>query len=146
MRRLSVSLKRREAVTVDRITVGKKKLAYVICADKKLRYGNGRSRIAYIGTTKNGIDRLASSAAARTDQILGLHGVERFTVHVVTCTPRQSVKTWHKLERALLLQFKDTFGEVPKCNVQGKHKNYRWSGEDSLFAVARLKTVIEDLS
>jgi NAD-dependent SIR2 family protein deacetylase len=146
MKRLRISLKRREAITVDRVIAGKLKLAYVICADKKLRYGKKRSKIAYIGTTKNGIDRFAQSAASRSEEVFALHGVERFTVHVVTCTPRQKVKTWHKLERALIIAFKVAFGEVPKCNVQGKHKNYTWTGENKMFSIARLLTVIEDLS
>ena len=65
-----------------------------------------------------------------------------FTVHVVTCTPRQKVKSWHKLERALILTFKDLFGAVPKCNVQGKHDNYSWTDEADLFSVKRLGTII----
>jgi hypothetical protein len=146
VKRLRISLKRHEAITVDRVSVGKLKLAYVICADKKLRYGKKRSKIAYIGTTKNGIDRFAQSAASRSDQVFDLRGVERFTVHVVTCTPRQKVKSWHKLERALILTFKNMFGAVPKCNVQGKHANYSWSDEADLFSVPRLTTIIEDLS
>jgi hypothetical protein len=141
---LRISLKRHQATTVDRVSVGKRKLAYVICADKKLRYGKKRSKIAYIGTTKNGIDRFAQSAASRSDQVFSLGGVERFTVHVVTCTPRQKVESWHKLERALILTFKKLFGAVPKCNIQGKHENYSWSDEADL--VPRLTTIIEDLS
>lgn len=133
MKRLRISLKRREAITVDRVSIGKLKLSYVICADKKLHYEKGRSRIAYIGTTKNGIDRFAQSAAGRSDDIFDLWGVERFTVHVVTCTPRQKVKSWHKLERALLLTFKDKFGEIPRANIQGKNKNYVWRDEKGCF-------------
>jgi len=144
MKRLRISLKRHEAITVDRVSIGRQKLAYVICADKKLRYGEKRTKIAYIGTTKNGIDRFAQSAASRSDEVLRLNGVERLTVHVVTCTPRRRVKTWHKLERALLLMFKDMFDEVPICNTQGK--NFKWSGEREMFSVQRLRTVLEDLS
>jgi hypothetical protein len=141
VQRLRISLKRREAITVDRVSVGKLKLAYVICADKKLRYGKKRSKIAYIGTTKNGIDRFAQSSASKSDQVFDLRGVKRFTVHVVTCTPRQNVKSWHKLERALILRFKDLFGAVPRCNVQGGHKNYCWRDETDLFSVSRLTTL-----
>lgn len=144
MKRLRISLKRREAITVDRVSVGKLKLAYIICADKKLRYKEGRSRIAYIGTTKNGIDRVAQSAASRSGAVLRLRGVNRFTVHIVTCTPRTRVKSWHKLERALLLVFKDVFGEVPRRNTHGK--NTKWREEKTLFSERRLRTVIEDLS
>ena len=141
---LRISLKQREAISVDRITVGKLKLAYIICADRKIRYEKMRSRIVYIGTTKNGISRVAQSAASRSDKVLGLRGVGRFTVHIVTCTPRRNVKSWHKLERALLLTFKEMFGQVPTCNTHGK--NTRWKGEEELFRKKRLRQVIEDLS
>lgn len=144
MNRLHISLRRRAAITVDRVTKGNFKLAYVIRANKKLRYETGRSCIAYIGTTKNGIDRMAQSAASQSDSVFKLRGVSNFTVHVVTCTPRNRVKSWHKLERALLLLFREKFGEIPKCNGHGK--KMKWRGEDKLFAKDRLLTVIEDLS
>jgi hypothetical protein len=143
MSRLRISLKRHEAIVVDRVSVGKLKLAYVICADRKLRYKKGRTRIAYIGTTKNGIDRVAQSAASHSESVLRLNGVNRFTVHIITCTRRQNLKSWRKLERALLLAFKDEFGEIPECNTQGK--NYKWSGEEILFSRQRLRTILEDL-
>jgi hypothetical protein len=143
MKRLRISLKRHEAIAVDRV-ISKLKLAYVICADSKIRYPKARSRVAYIGTTKNGIDRVAQSAVSRSDAVLGLRGVNRFVVHILTCTPRRNVKSWHQLEWALLLVFKEMFGEVPKCNTHGK--NYRWRDEAMLFAKLRLRTVLEDLS
>jgi hypothetical protein len=63
----------------------------------------------------------------------------------VTCTRRQNVRSWLQLERALILAFKDRFGEKPKCNVQGK--KYRWRKRDrALFSRRRLGTVVEDLS
>src|SRR5436305_1278922 len=86
--RLRISLRRGPAVAVSRISLGRLKLAYVICADKKIRYKGGRSYIAYIGTTERGIDRVAQSAATRADEVLSLRGIKNFNVHVVTCTPR----------------------------------------------------------
>lgn len=141
---LRISLKRREALIVDRITTGNLKLAYIICADRKIKYSNGRSRIVYIGTTKNGVNRVAQSAAKRSDAVFGLHGVNSFKVHIVTCTPRRNVKSWHKLERALLLTFKERFGRVPHCNSHGKKT--KWRNEEDLFRKKRLRNVIEDLS
>lgn len=47
---------------VNRVTVGKDKLVYVILQDKKMQYPEGRSRVVYIGTTKNGGARIATSA------------------------------------------------------------------------------------
>lgn len=142
--RLTVSLRRQEAMRVTRVAVGKAKLVYVVVADKKLKYPSGRSRIAYIGTTKNGVSRVAQSAAHRTDQILSKRGVQSFSVHLVTCRPRQKVKTWIKLERAFLLAFREEFGSVPTCNSHGK--GIMEVDEFAYFARARIKRVIEDLS
>lgn len=69
-RRLTVSLSRKHAMMVTRMSLGKKKLVYVIQAQKPLKYPWGRSRIAYIGTTKKGIARFAQSAAAKADDVL----------------------------------------------------------------------------
>jgi hypothetical protein len=114
MPRLRVSLKRYAALEVDRVSIGNLKLVYVICADRKMSYKNGRSRIVYIGTTKTGIDRLAQSAAYRSDEVLGLRGVSSFQVRVVTCTPRQRIKSWRKLERAMILGFRDIYGYMER--------------------------------
>ena len=91
-RRLNVILKRGEVITVDKISLDNHKLAYVICADRKLRYNGGRSRIAYIGTTVNGIDRFAQSAAYHLDTIFDLGRIYRFRVFVVTCTTSTSAQ------------------------------------------------------
>src|SRR5262245_43612878 len=120
LRRLSLSLRRDEALTATRVSVGNQKLVYVLVADKRLRSGKIKSRIAYIGTTRRGVGRVAGSVAHRANDILSLRGVRRFHARVVTCPPRQRVSTWLKLERALLLAFKSKFGMVPLCNSHGK--------------------------
>lgn len=127
------------------MAIGSDKLVYVIVADKKLKYPKGRSRMAYVGTTKHGVSRVAQSAASRADQILREPGVRSFRVHVVTCRPKAGVRTWLKLERAVLLAFRERFGEVPVCNSQGKRMKERDEFE-KYFARARIKRVIEDLS
>jgi len=43
-RRIKLSLKRDEALTATRLSVGKGKLVYLLIADKKLKYRKGRSR------------------------------------------------------------------------------------------------------
>lgn len=130
-------------MTVTRVVVGEDKLVYVIVADKKIQYQKGRSRIVYIGTTKNGVTRVAQSAAQRTDAVLGLRGVESFEVRIVTCRPRQRVKTWIKLERALLLAFRERYGEVPSCNTQGK--GISEADEFDYFTKSRLNRILEEL-
>ncbi|MGE3274172.1 MAG: hypothetical protein AB7O67_03605 [Vicinamibacterales bacterium] len=117
---------------------------YLLVADKKLKYRGGRSRIAYIGTTKRGMSRIAQSVAARAEDILSLRGVQRFHARVVTCKPRQKVRTWHKLERALLIEFKNIFGEVPTCNSHGT--KMKETDEFDYFRRAGVRTVIEELS
>ena len=143
-RKLAVSLKRDEALRATRVSVGRSKLVYLLVADKKLKYKLGKSRIAYIGTTKKGVARIAQSVAARAEDILSLHGVRTFHARIVTCRPRQRVATWKKLERALLLSFRDRFGEVPKCNSQGA--KMKRTDELNYFARARLANVIDELS
>jgi hypothetical protein len=53
------------------------------------------------------------------------------------------VKTRHKLERALLLQFMDEYGSVPHCNTVGK--NMAWTDELNYFTTARLSTILDAL-
>lgn len=144
MRRLNIKLRRSPAIEVTRVALDDEKCAYVVVADKKLRYPKGRSRIAYIGTTKNGASRIAASAAERAPVVLSLHGVESFTVRVVSCRPRQRVKTWNKLEAALALMHKEMFGEVPRCN--GTFHKKTWGDILNYFEKKRLRTIIEDLA
>jgi len=120
-RKLAVNLKPGHAMQVTRVSIGRKKLVYVILANISLKYRWGRSKIAYIGTTKKGVDRIAQSVAAHADDILSLRGVREFTVRIVSCQPCPAVKTWQKLERAILFVFLRKYGSLPKCNTQGEH-------------------------
>jgi len=145
LRRLNIKSHRYEALYVSRVADHADHLVYVFCCDKRLLYPNGKkSRIAYIGTTASGVWRLTSSAAERASQILGRRGVESFYAYVLTCTPRQRIKTWHKLERALLLEFRELFGRVPICNTHGR--KMKETDEFEYFARPRVIDIIEDLS
>lgn len=144
MARLRISLKRQVAIQVDRITVGPLKLVYVLTTDKKQRYAKGRSKIVYIGTTKNGKDRIASSAAYRAEDIFSFNGVTRFEARIVTCTPRQRIRSWVKLERALLLAFKERYGAIPRCNTHGSRM--KLTNEYEIFAKKRLTDILDDLA
>jgi len=106
-RRANISLEKSPAFKVTRVSLGDDRLVYVMVANKRLNYSKGRSRIAYIGTTKNGIFLASGSLAERADHILGLHGVEAFEVRIVTCHRRKHVKMWHRLEHALLVVFRE---------------------------------------
>ena len=127
-----------------RVALEHERLVYVICADKKLKYPKGYSQIAYIGTTKNGIARVATSAAFRSWDVLWSRGVQSADVRIVTCRPRQGFKSWVKLERALILAFREKFGEPPMCNVQGRAMKLR--DEFDRFSFERLSRIIDTLS
>jgi hypothetical protein len=142
--RLKVSLKPKPALTMRRVALEHERLVYVICADKKLKYPNGYSQIAYIGTTKNGISRVAASAAFRSWDVLWSRGVQSADVRIVTCRPRQGFKSWMKLERALILAFREKFGEPPMCNVQGRAMKLQ--DEFDRFSFDRLSRIIDTLS
>jgi hypothetical protein len=120
------------------------KLVYIICANKKVQYEKGKTPVVYIGTTKTGISRVAQSAADRSEDILSQHGINSFDVRIVTCGGRQRVKTWHKLERALLLTFRQKYGEVPLCNTVGK--NFVEGAEFDLFSRKRVTDILDNLA
>lgn len=130
-------------MTVTRVSVSRLKLCYVVTANRVVRYPRGRSRIVYIGTTQRGVERLASSAATRAPAILGTHGFTHFEVHVVTCAPLQHVKTWRKLERALLLGFRSRYRRVPLLNSHGVAMTE--VDEFRYFARTRIRNVLEDV-
>lgn len=130
-------------MTVRRIDVTRETLVYVLVASRKQQYTYGNSQIVYIGTTRRGINRIASSVAQRAKDVLALHGVKDFEVRVVTCQPRQRVKTWRKLERALLLRFRERYGKVPLLNKQGP--KMRESDEFDYFTRSRLDEILDGL-
>ncbi len=143
-KRLKVKLERKTAMRVNRVSIGKKKLVYVLLAQKQQKYSyHERSRVAYIGTTKKGIDRIATSVAVRADAMFG-RGVKEFTVRILTCAARPNVKTWEKLERALLLVFRQKYGKLPLCNTRGK--NMREHDEFDYFKRERLETLLDELA
>ncbi len=144
MRRLKLSLHRESALTASRVMIGTEKLVYVLVADKRIKYAKGKSKIAYIGTTRNGGARIAGSVATRAPDILTTSGVHSFQARVITCRPRQRVRTWLKLERALLIEFKRRFGQVPKCNTHGSRM--RQTDELDYFHPAGIQEIVEDLS
>jgi len=144
VRKSSLSLKTVHALEVTRIAIGNQKLVYVLIANKKFSYPHGqKSAIAYIGTTKRGVARVAGSAAERAQPILSKHGVKRVTARIVTCRPRRNVQTWKKLERAMLLTFRCEYGAVPECNSTGK--KMKETDEFKYFARDAVRNVIRKL-
>jgi hypothetical protein len=143
MRRLSVLLNAQPAMTVTRASVASERLVYLIVLSKRINYPFGASRIAYIGTTKKGVRRLATSMSTKAERALRKHGVRDFAIRVVTCTGRQRVQTWRKLERGLLLTFRERYGSVPEFNVHGT--KMRRLDEFDYFSEARLRRILQDI-
>jgi hypothetical protein len=143
-RKLKVSLKPQPALTATRVSVSTERMVYVLVASRTIKYPYGRSRIAYIGTTEKGIQRVAQSVAHRAGRILGLHGVRSFQARIVSCRRRQNVSTWKKLEAALLLKFRKEFGTVPRFNQKGAKMSE--SDEFDYFKEARIREIIGQLS
>lgn len=82
--------------------------------------------------------------AVRSDEILSLHGVRSFRVAIITYTVRPGVrKPWHKLERALLLSFRELYGEVPICNRTGMRM--KETNEFGYFSRRQMQRILEDL-
>lgn len=142
-KKLSVKYRRPAAIIINRIAFRDKKLVYVASANKKLRYPWGRSRIAYIGTTKKGVRRIASSAAWKGADLLFDYGVKHLELIVVVCGKVSGVGTWKKLERALIIRFREKFGSPPRANNTGKKMH--WRDEKHYFTEKKLDKVIEEL-
>jgi hypothetical protein len=142
MGHLTISVKSRWAMVVNRVSTNHDKLVYVITTDKPLRYKKGSSHIAYIGETRSGVERIATSLASKADTLLTQWGVRHLVVRVVTCRPLQRVKTWKKLETALLLCFRDRHGQWPLLNKRVKQLP---SDEFAYFRKPRVKTVLREL-
>jgi hypothetical protein len=133
------------AMTIKKSRYWRSRMVYILRADRTQKYKKGRSRIVYIGQTRRGTKRPASSAAAKASRAFDkLRGVKCIDVHPVICRGRGAVSMWKILERDLLATFKHVYGEVPCYNQQGKGKSF--SVENiSYFREKRLKNVLMDL-
>lgn len=141
--RLRISLKKTPAMTVTRVTLAAEKLVYVICANRPIRYLRCKSPVVYVGTTQKGAQRTAQSVAFRADSVLGTHGVTTFDVRILTTKARRGIKTWRLLERALLIGFRERYGEVPRCNIHGK--GYVADREFVVFSRNKIGKILEAL-
>ena len=139
--KLSIKISTKPAVIIHRRANTNKRLVYVAVANKSHRYPYGRSHVVYIGSTKRGAFRVAASAAAKARELLTKYGVKELQFFTVSCRRRPHVKTWMKLERGLLLTFRETFGNVPIGNKQGK--KMKRTDELNYFTRRRLEAVLD---
>ncbi len=142
-RRLKVKRQRTPAIVINRTAFRDNKLVYLARTNKPHRYPWGRSKIAYIGTTKKGARRIASSAAVRGENLLEKYGMKHLEFYVVTCDKVPGVETWRKLERALLIKFKEKYGAIPKANRVGT--KMRWKDELKYFRTEKLDRILEEM-
>ncbi len=140
-RRSTISKSDRVSISITRSATRKRKLVYIAQANKLHHYRHGRSAIVYIGTTEKGASRIAKSAANKAHEFLTEHGLKTLRLFVVTYTPIQGVKTWRKLERALILTFRCLYGDPPVGNTQGT--KFRWDDEKDYFKVSSFEKTIE---
>jgi hypothetical protein len=132
------------AITITRIAYAASELVYLAHANKPIRYEHGDSRIAYIGTTMTGIRRVATSAAVRAEVLLSRKGVHTLEFYLIAAPRRRGHTTYRKLERALLLRFRERYGSVPAANKQGKRM--RWRDDDAVFTQASINKILDDFA
>ena len=132
------------ALTISRAAYKAKELVYVAVANRALRYEHGRSCIAYFGTTKRGARRIAGSAAWKAETLLQRHGLQQLDFYVVTCGAGASAKAARKLERALIIRFRERFGSPPLGNSAGRRM--RWNAEWKNFSYNKLDKIIDNYS
>ena len=130
-RKLSIKFKSQPSLVINRTAFKDDKLVYIIRANRKLRYRFGNSRIGYIGTTRKGARRIASSAVGKGEDLLYRYGIKHLELHIVTCGKIRGIESWKKLERALILRFRESFGDVPVAN--SAYKNGHWRDEKNTF-------------
>lgn len=130
------------AITITRTAYAATELVYIAYTNKSIRYQHGDSRIAYIGTTKTGVWRVASSAAGRAQDLFTRRGVHTLEFYLVAAPRNGKDATCRKLERALLLRFRERYGSVPCANKQGSR--LRWRSNDNVFTDASIDKIITD--
>ncbi|HXZ13303.1 MAG TPA: hypothetical protein VEG64_13020 [Candidatus Sulfotelmatobacter sp.] len=117
-------------------------MVYILLSNRSHKYRSGkRSRIIYIGTTRKGGRRPATSAVEKaSDAFNELHGVKEIEVQIASCRGRKRMETWKYLESALLAMFRELHFELPKYNK--KKGSFRDTDEIKLFRRAALKKLI----
>lgn len=138
---MKARLHRTPVMEVHRKVLDHQKVVYLLVANRAIKYTRGRSRIAYVGTTSKGIQRVASSVAHRAASILSGHGLSSMKIYIVTCRPQRNVRTWTLLEKALIAQFVQWFWQPPRCNSQGM--NFHWTPKlDRYFSKKAIDNIL----
>lgn len=142
--KMRIKLHQKPALTINRTAFHDDKLVYVAKANNRIHYRSGSSCIAYIGTTRKGAKRIAVSAAAKGEDILYDYGIKNLEFYVITCEKVQGLKSWKMLERALIIRFRELYGEVLQANGTGN--KMRWKNEGKYFNTDKLDKIIDEMS
>src|SRR6267154_6187480 len=115
---LRVRLSKESVLTIDRSRMWKSRMTYILVANKKLKYPSGRgTHILYIGTTRKGAKRPAASAVEKAMSLFGEErGVKQIGIYLLNSESRRNVRTWQKLESALLAVFRQRYFKLPQEN------------------------------
>jgi hypothetical protein len=142
MRALTITVTKDSLLTIRRSKRWKKRMVYILAANKSFKYDSGRrSHIIYIGTTGKGGNRPATSAIEKASEAFSeLHGVKEIKVHIATTKGRKAMKTWEHLEAALLATFRDLHWGLPKYNK--KKGSIKYTDDISLFRNRALRKMI----
>ena len=127
-RKVHLSLSSEAVITLGRQALWSDRFVYVLVTNTRVKYPNGKSRIVYIGTTKRGARRVASSVAHRGEDALERRGARTVEAHLLTYTGgTRRHNLWKQLERAALVMFRMEYGSIPLLNKVGKHF---WPGSE----------------
>jgi len=55
----------------------------------------------------------------KDEHLLSGYGIRHLEARIIRCGRKQAVETWRKLERALLLKFRESYGKIPLANKAG---------------------------
>ena len=143
-KKLRVTTLNKPSIVINRTRATKNTLVYIAVSNKAFNYRFGKSRVVYIGTTKTGTYRIAQSAVDKSKDLFTLHGIKQLSFYIVTCSSVKNLQSWKKLERALILTFRQLYGDPPKENIQGKRM--KLTDEYDYFSRAKLLKVIEKYS
>lgn len=131
-------------IRIHRESAEANKLVYIAVANRMFRYSRwGKSRIVYIGMTKVGVNRVASSAAHKAAEILKEFNCKHLDFYTIHASGHQGVALWEKLERALIIRFREIMGDVPRFNRLYKYA--QWRDEQRYVSQANLDAIIKAL-
>jgi hypothetical protein len=132
------------AITITRTAYAASELVYIAYANRPYRYQHGDSRVVYIGTTKNGVWRVASSAVWKAKDVFEHWGFHTLEFYIIAAKRQGKQPTYRKLERALLLRFRERYGTPPVANKQGA--KMRWRKDDNAFTFASLNKILDEFA